>query len=168
VFVNAATAGLNVAFAELATTHSMRERFGGLTYPVSAALALRRYQPFRCTLEHDGNRRDLDLVHLSVSNATVFGGVLGMRVPGADIADGLLDVIAIEHLTVSRLALALGGTLFGRHTPVRRVHSMQVRSLTLTADTGQQVAVDGEVFGTLPARFAVDRHALRVVVPRRA
>jgi YegS/Rv2252/BmrU family lipid kinase len=167
VFVNAATAGLNVAFAKIATTHTMRDRFGGLTYPASAALALRRYTPFRCTVEHDGERRDLELVHLSISNATVFGGVLGMRVPGADIADGLLDVIAIERLTLPRLGLALGGTIVGRHKPVRRVHSMQVRSVSLSAAGGQQVAADGEVIGELPARFAVERHALRVVVPRR-
>lgn len=167
-FVHAATAGLNVAFAQIATAHSMRERFGNLTYPVSAAVAVRRYAPFRCTLEHDGERREFDLVHLSISNATVFGGVLGMRVPGADIADGLLDVIAVERLTVPRLSLAVGGNMVGRHTPVRRVHSMQVRSVSVSAAGGQQVAADGEVIGELPARFAVERHGLRVVVPRRA
>ena len=54
VFVNAATAGLNVAFARQATEKSLRDRFGGLTYPVAAARAVRGYEPFECRVEHGG------------------------------------------------------------------------------------------------------------------
>ena len=107
----------------------MRDRFGGLTYPVAAAVAVRRYEPFRCTIRHDSRSMTMDVVHLSVSNATVFGGVLGMRVPGASIADGLLDVIVIERLSLPRLAAAVGNTVIGRHTPVHHVHALQVTSL---------------------------------------
>lgn len=167
VFLNAATAGLNVAFAKIATKGRVRDTFGGLTYPVSAALALRRYEPFDCTLEDEWGTRTLSIVHLSISNATVFGGVLGMRVPGADITDGLLDVIAIEALPPGQLTIALADTAIGRHTPVRHVHASQVRSLSLRAAAGQEVAVDGEVIGELSARFTALPGGVRVVVPRR-
>ena len=40
-FVHAATAGLNVSFAKLATRASVRRRLGRLTYAVAGALALR-------------------------------------------------------------------------------------------------------------------------------
>jgi YegS/Rv2252/BmrU family lipid kinase len=168
LFLNAATAGLNVAFAKIATSGSVRDTFGGLTYPVSAALALRRYAPFECTIEDDRGSRTMSIVHLSISNATVFGGVLGMRVPGADISDGLLDVIAIEALPAAQLALAVAGTAIGRHTPVRHVHSSQVRALSVRAAAGQEVAVDGEVIGELSARFTALPDAVHVVVPRRS
>ena len=62
-------------------------------------------------------------MHLSVSNAPVFGGVLGMRVPGASMTDGLLDVIVVERLSLARLALAIADTMIGRHEPVHRVHT---------------------------------------------
>lgn len=165
-FLNAATVGLNVAFATLATEKSMRDRFGGLTYPIAAARAVRGYEPFRCTVELDGAERTYDVVHLSVSNAPVFGGLLGMRVPGANITDGLLDVIVVERLTITRLVLAVADTLVGRHRPVRRVHTARVRTLRVTGPSDQEVAVDGEVLGTLPVEFGIAPAAVRVVCPR--
>ena len=166
VFLNAATAGLNVAFARLATAPSLRDRFGGLTYPVAAARALRSYQPFECTIEHDGREQSVSAVHVSVSNAPVFGGLLGMRVPDASITDGLLDVIVVERLSIARLVLAVADTLVGRHDPVHRVHTMRVRAVEVRAAAGQEIALDGEVIGELPARFEAVPRALRVVVPR--
>ncbi|GAB2474652.1 bifunctional phosphatase PAP2/diacylglycerol kinase family protein [Jatrophihabitans fulvus] len=165
-FLNATTVGLNVAFAELATEKSMRNRFGALTYPVAAARAVRRYVPFECTIERDGESRTFSLVHLSVSNAPVFGGVLGIRVPGASLTDGLLDVIAIERLSIARTVLAVADAFVGRHSPVHGVHAMRVTSLRVTGDEPHDVAVDGEVIGALPAEFAVRPAAVRVVAPR--
>jgi YegS/Rv2252/BmrU family lipid kinase len=165
VFLNAATAGLNVAFAQEATDGSLRRRFGGLTYPIAAARAVRDYEPFACTVEQDGRTETWPVVHLSVSNAPVFGGLLGMRVPRAGMTDGLLDVIVVERLSIARLALAVADTVVGQHRPVHRVHTMKVRSLRVSSPTEQQIALDGEVIGSLPARFDVLPAAVRVVVP---
>jgi len=166
VFLNAATAGVNVAFAREATASSVRDRLGGLTYPVAAARALRSSEPFECTLECDGRTERISAVHVSVSNAPVFGGVLGFRVPGASLTDGLLDVIAVERLSLARLTLAVGDAFVGRHSPVHGVHAMRVRSLRVSADGHEQIAVDGEVIGALPADFEVQPNAVRVVVPQ--
>jgi YegS/Rv2252/BmrU family lipid kinase len=167
VFLNAATAGVNVAFARQATEPSLRDRFGGLTYPVAAAAAVRESEPFECTLECDGGSETVQAVHLSVSNAPVFGGVLCFRVPRASLTDGLLDVIAVERLSLARLALAVGDAFVGRHNPVHGVHAMRVSSLRVSAATDEQIAVDGEVLGTLPAEFEVLPSAIKVVVPPR-
>jgi YegS/Rv2252/BmrU family lipid kinase len=167
VFLNAATLGLNVQFAREATEPSLRDRFGGLTYPIAAARALRGYRPFECRVEHDGSSRTVQAVHVSVSNAPVFGGVLGMRVPGASLTDGLLDVIVIEPLSTARLTLAVADTAVGRHDPVHGVHAFRTESVRISAAAGQEIALDGEVIGELPAEFQVLPAALRVVVPRR-
>ncbi|MDT4942804.1 MAG: hypothetical protein QOJ34_2893 [Pseudonocardiales bacterium] len=167
IFLNAATAGLNVAFARHASEPSLRDRLGGLTYPVAAARAVRSYEPFECTLECDGERDTMSAVHLSISNAPVFGGLLGMRVPGASMTDGLLDVIAVEQLSPARLSLAVGDAFVGRHSPVHGVHAMRVPAVRVSADTDVEIAVDGEVLGSLPAEFEVLPDAVRVVVPQR-
>jgi undecaprenyl-diphosphatase len=166
MFVNAATAGLNVAFARLATKPSVRDRLGRLAYPVAAARALRSYEPFECTFECDGMAQTVSAVHVSVSNAPVFGGVLGMRVPGASLTDGVLDIIVVERLSKARLALAVADALVGRHDPVHGVHAMRARSVRLGAAGSQEIALDGEVIGTLPAEFEAVPSGLRVVVPR--
>jgi undecaprenyl-diphosphatase len=165
-FLHAATAGLNVEFAKLATKPSLRERFGGLTYPIAAARAVRGYEPFECTLEYAGRRETVSAVHLSVSSTPVFGGVLGMRVPGASVTDGLLDVIVVERLSLARLALAVADTFVGRHRPVHRVHTMKVPEIRISADPGQAITLDGELIGELPARFAAVPNGVRVIVPR--
>jgi len=163
IFLNAATAGLNVAFAQEATDGSLRDRFGALTYPVAAARALRGYTPFDCTLEQDGQRRMVSAVHLSVSNAPVFGGPLGIRVPGASMTDGRLDVIATERLSLPRLVLAVADAMVGRHRPVHGVHAFRPDRLRVLGD--EELALDGEVLGRLPAEFDARPGAIRVLVP---
>jgi len=83
-FVHAATVGLNVNFAKLATRASVREHFGRFTYVVAAALALRERPSFSCELHYDGKREELTLTQLSVINAPTFGGALGMRLGGLE------------------------------------------------------------------------------------
>ncbi len=163
IFLNAATAGLNVAFAQEATDGSLRDRFGAFTYPVAAARALRRYAPFECTFEQDGQRRTVAAVHLSVSNAPVFGGLLGMRVPGASMTDGRLDVIATERLSLPRLVLAVADAIVGRHRPVHGVHAFRPERVRVLGE--EELALDGEVLGRLPAEFEALPGAIRVVVP---
>jgi YegS/Rv2252/BmrU family lipid kinase len=165
-FLHAATAGLNVEFAKMATNPSLRERFGALTYPIAAARAARSYEPFECTLEYPGHRETLSAVHLSVSCTPVFGGMLGMRVPGASMTDGLLDVIVVERLSLTRLALAVADTYIGQHRPVHRVHAMKVPEIRISAPGGCPITLDGELIGELPARFEAVPRGVRVVVPR--
>jgi diacylglycerol kinase family enzyme len=49
-FVRAATAGLNVSFAKLATRASFRRRLGRLTYIAAAAISVRERRVFNCRL----------------------------------------------------------------------------------------------------------------------
>jgi diacylglycerol kinase family enzyme len=116
-------------------------------------------------LEYDGRRETVSAVHVSVSSTPVFGGVLGMRVPGASITDGLLDVIVVERLSIARLALAVVDTFIGRHRPVHRVHAMKVPAIRISAAPDQRITVDGELVGELPARFAAVPRGVRVLVP---
>jgi YegS/Rv2252/BmrU family lipid kinase len=164
-FLNAATVGLNVTFAREATDARLRRQFGKLAYPVAAARALRRYEPFECDLDLDGRAECRRAVHVSISNAPVFGGLLGMRVPNASITDGLLDVSVVERLSLARLTLAVIDNFVGRHRPVHRVHTWQARSVRLRSSSAQEIAMDGEVLGKLPAEFEVRAGAVRVVVP---
>ena len=166
LFLHTATVGLNVEFAKHATRPSLRERFGVLTYPVAAARAVRDYEPFECVLEYLGRRETFSAVHVSVSSTPVFGGLLGMRVPGASITDGLLDVIVVERLSIARLALAVADTFVGRHRPVHRVHTMKVPAIRISAPPGQDITLDGELVGELPAHFEAVPKGARVVVPR--
>jgi diacylglycerol kinase family enzyme len=162
-FVHAAALGASVAFARVATRVSVRKRLGHLTYMVAAALALREREVFPCTLSVEGRQIPLDLLHLSVINAPVFGGFFGLRLRGSDVDDRRLDVLAIENVALPRLVLA--ALLIVLRTPphVGGVHLYHVRHFRVHVEQSVEVSLDGEVVGHVPGDFVLAGEALRVV-----
>jgi undecaprenyl-diphosphatase len=166
-FVHAATAGLNVSFAKLATQASLRKRLRRLTYAAAAAVAFRERRPFRCRLVIDGRPEEVELIHLSVINAPVFGGFLGLRVRNSSVDDRLLDVLAVETTPLRRvLAAAALQILFRVTREVSGIRSYHLGRLDVQTDQALDVALDGEIRGKLPATFVVAGEALSVVTPR--
>jgi undecaprenyl-diphosphatase len=164
-FVHAATLGLNVNFAKLATRASIRAHLGRLTYVAAALAALREHPAFECELHYGERSEHLTLSQLSVINAPIFGGALGMRVGGVNLDDQLLDVLAFEALPLHRIALAALFLLLHIKREVRGVHAVHVSSLQVQTGRPLDVALDGEVTGTVPGNFEVAGEALRVVTP---
>jgi diacylglycerol kinase family enzyme len=115
-FLHAATLGLNVEFARLATDASRRAALGSLTYPASSleVLTHMRSIPIRVTLsgvrlrDSDPGRRHegmttssqvsltTEVLELAVVNTPLFGGTLNLSLPGVDVHDHLLDVFLFE------------------------------------------------------------------------
>jgi len=164
-FVHAATVGLNVSFAKLATRASVRAHLGRLTYLAAAGNAFRALPSFECELRHDGRTERLTLTQLSVINAPVFGGTLGLSVQGSNPDDRLLDVLAIEHVPVRRLALIAVFLLLRVKRQPAGVRTFHVRDLHVHTGQPLEVALDGEIAGALPADFEVAGEALRVITP---
>jgi len=77
-------------------------------------------------LTFEGRTEHLALVHLSIINAPVFGGFMGLRVSGSNPDDSLLDVLAVEELPPYRLILAAIHQLLHIGRPVRGVHALHV------------------------------------------
>jgi YegS/Rv2252/BmrU family lipid kinase len=164
-FVHAATAGLNVNFAKLATQASFRKRLGRLAYVVAAVLAVEERQPFRCRLLIDSRVHDLELLHLSVINAPVFGGFLGMRLRESSVDDRLLDVLAVENIPLRRAVRAALEALLRVRRTMPGIHSFHVSRMGVHSERPLEAALDGEVCARLPATFAVAGEALRIVTP---
>ena len=164
-FVHAAATGLNVAFAKFATRADLRRRLGRLTYAVAAAAALRERPVFACDVEHDGQTEQLELVHLSILNAPVFGGFLDLRIPRARLGDQILHVIMVEHLPIRRLLRSALYPAIGLHRPIRGFRTMQVSRLTVRPSSPMDVTLDGEMGGKIPGTFEVVPAALRMITP---
>jgi undecaprenyl-diphosphatase len=147
VFVHAATVGLNVHFAELATKSALRRRFGRFTYAVAAAKAIEEHEPFDCELTFDGDSEKRRLVQLSVINAPVFGGALDLRIPDARMDERTLIVVTVDE----------GAPL---RPQVRRTKQLRVH-----VEHPVDVALDGEIATNLPADFAIAAEALHIVTP---
>ncbi|MDQ6712386.1 MAG: YegS/Rv2252/BmrU family lipid kinase [Candidatus Dormibacteraeota bacterium] len=162
-FVHAAAAGINVQFARFATRADLRARFGRLTYAVAMATAMKERPIFKCQIEHEGGTEWVSLVHLSVINAPIFGGFLGLKLPGSGPDDRTLDVIMIEHLPIRRLLRSALYPLLGVHRPIRGFRTLQVSRLRVKTQRSMDVTLDGEIAGTLPGTFEIVPDGLRVI-----
>ena len=128
-FAHAATVGLNVDFAKLATRTSVRGRLGRLTYLAAAVYAVRERTTFTCTLQHDGVAHKLNLLQLSVISAPVIGGALGLTVRNPHRAEHQLDVLAVEDVSPPKMFLAGLFLLLGINRSVAGVQALQVERL---------------------------------------
>jgi YegS/Rv2252/BmrU family lipid kinase len=164
-FVHAAAAGLNVQFAKFATRADLRQRLGKMTYAIAAARALKERPVFKVRVEYEGQAEPLELVHLAVINAPVFGGFLDLKVPGAAPDDGALHVIMVEHLPMRRLLRSALYPAFGLHRKIRGFRTVQVSRLTVQPTDPMDVTLDGEIAGPVAGTFDVVRGGLRVITP---
>lgn len=164
-FVHAAAAGLNVQFARFATRADLRHRLGRLTYAVAAALAIKERPVFACDVDHEGGRERLQLVHLSVINAPVFGGFLDLKIPGAAPDDQALHVLMVEHLPVRRLIRSALYPAIGLHRRIDGFRMLRVSSLAVHTSNPMDVTLDGEIAGKIPGRFDVVAGGLKLIAP---
>ncbi|WP_084789569.1 lipid kinase [Saccharomonospora iraqiensis] len=165
--LNVASVGLAVGVTE-ALTARLKKFLGPLAYPVATARAYRQHRPFRARLEFpDGDHEPVDLddlLQVTVGNGRYYGGGNAIS-PTAGIDDHELDLVAIvrgslpEHVTIAR---RLRDGTFVRHD---NVHYLTTRRVRLSTDPPSDVTVDGEIAGTTPTLFTIERNALHVVVP---
>jgi diacylglycerol kinase family enzyme len=142
ICVNALHAGLGATAA--ARAESMKSTLSEMAYPVGALLAGLSEQGVRTRVTVDGEPLvDEDLLLVAVCNAPGFGGGTDVA-PGADPADGNLDVIAVT--ATGPLARAAFGLALQQGTHLERddVHLARGQQVTI-ASAGLRYDVDGEV-----------------------
>jgi diacylglycerol kinase (ATP) len=101
----------------------------------------------------------------AIANGQFLGG--GMQIaPGADFADGLLDVICVGDLSRSRFLNLFPSVYKGAHLGLESVRSQQGRSVVVRAlGDGRPVLVDvdGETPGYLPLEARIFPGALQLI-----
>jgi len=205
VFLHALTLGLNVAFARLATDVAQRQRWGKLTYAAAAIEALTQFEPVPITIHvsrSDGTeaaaapeRVTCQALQLAVVNLPLFGGALQLRLPGAAVGNGLLDMVIIEALAPPQLRTLVEGLLaavsrLAEHVtdaavePVSAapptdsdetlgfalpgVRRYTVRSAVIETPKPVEVTLDGEVRAQTPALVCVAPEPLPVLLSSEA
>ena len=138
---------------------------GGYALSVPAAAA--SFKPRRITVEYtdaSGRRGGISEPALmcAFANASAYGH--GMRVaPGAQLDDGLLDLIFVRRASAARLLKLFPTIYFGAHLRLPEVEHRRVRQLTIAADRPLDIYGDGEFICRTPAEVNVRPQALRVI-----
>ena len=163
LFANIASAGMSGAIAKRAdaTTKALGGKASYL-WATLAVFASWRTSEVHVTVENE--TRSGRMHDVVVANGRYFGG--GMMIcPGAEPDDGVLDVLLIGDLTKRDLLLTLPRTYAGKHLPHPKAELLRGATVSVDAVQALPVELDGEQPGTTPARFRVERSALRLRVP---
>ena len=160
-FVTVLAAGFDAVVNERA--RRMRWPRGQMRYNLAVLRELPVFRPIPYVIELDGRRLETRAMLVAVANTTSFGG--GMKVcPGADVADGLLDVMVVHALSIPSFLRVFPKVYSGAHTTHPAVEIHRARRVRLEA-SGIHSQADGETFADLPIDAEVVPGALRVVAP---
>lgn len=126
----------------------MRWPRGPQRYNLAIVAELLALRSRRYTMRLDGKESVFESVLVAIGNTESYGG--GFRiVPGADPADGLLDVVVAEPLSRLTLMRLRPKVFKGTHVDDPRVSTFRARTVELAAE-GVTAYADGERICPLP------------------
>jgi diacylglycerol kinase (ATP) len=158
VYVTVLAAGFDSLVNERA--NRLRWPRGQMRYNIATLAELRIFRPIRYTLELDGVARDLDAMLVAVGNTSSYGGGLRMC-EGAELDDGLLDVVVIKPVSKPELVKVFPRLFKGTHTSHPQFERHRVTTVSIAA-AGVVGYADGERLGPLPLTVRVLPGALQV------
>ncbi|MDB6131324.1 MAG: lcb5 [Verrucomicrobiales bacterium] len=159
LFVQLGGAGVDSRAVDLVVPR-LKQKFGATAYVIAGFKALTRKPP-AITVSHDlGIARGAQLI---VGNGRLFAGRFPFC-PGADLRDGLLDVLLLPKLKIRLLADFIFLLAAGKWPESDRRTLFQTRHLRIESEDMEFLQLDGENVGTLPATITVRQRLLRVAV----
>jgi diacylglycerol kinase (ATP) len=157
-FVTVLAAGFDAVVNERANRMTWPK--GQMRYNIATLAELRVFQPLPYTLQIDDLEVTLDAMLVAVGNGPSFGG--GLRITeGAELDDGLLDVVIIKPISKPDLIRTYPKLFKGTHVHHPQYEHHQARSVTVAAP-GIVSYADGERFGPLPLTVECAPGALTV------
>ncbi len=137
-----------------------------LTYSIAVLRTVRTFRPPLVAVEWAGGSWEGEAMFVTACNAPRFGG--GMQIaPGADLADGVLELVIVRALSKRRLLFQVFPRVFSGnhvHHPAVRIHRTPWARVRFAEQ--QIVGCDGELVAELegrPLEFTAQPNMLRVI-----
>jgi len=160
--------GIGLDAQALQYANGMFRHFPGrFRYVASALRALAGYVPIDVRLEFPGSAfgaMEAKALLAGVLNTPTYGA--GMQLaPGADIGDGLLEVVLLENLNVFEVMAILPRLIGSGELRTSRLKRWRIERVRLT--TGQSCLFhgDGEIIGPTPVEIEAVPRAIQVLAP---
>lgn len=157
-FMTVLAAGFDAVVNERANHMSWPR--GQMRYNIATVAELRTFRPLPYVLDLDGVSMRLDAMLVAVGNGPSFGG--GLRIcEGADLHDGLLDVVIIRPVSRLELVKTYPKLFSGTHVHHPQYEHHRARRVTVAAP-GVVGYADGERLGALPLTVECVPDAVKV------
>lgn len=165
-FCGVAGSGLDSEVAEY--SRSIQRLRGPLVYVWSVLVVIARFAPPEMRLEIDGETLEGRVMLAAFANTRFFGG--GMQIaPGADRADGLLDIVVVSELSRAGFLAIFPRVYRGTHTGHRRCRIVRASRCRVAFDREMACWGDGERLASVgPEGLVVDIVSGALRVPRPA
>jgi YegS/Rv2252/BmrU family lipid kinase len=163
-FANVGSVGMSGAVAERA--NGMSKALGGrTTFFYALVREFLGWRNTEVTVTLDDAERRGPMHDVILANGRWHGG--GMKLaPDAAWDDGLFDVVLIGDVNKIDFLTTAPKLYSGRHLAHPKIEMLRSRTVGVDAPRPLPIEVEGEPFGTTPARFEIVPGALRVRVPR--
>lgn len=161
-FANFATIGLTSTIAR-ATPNLLKKVLGPLAYAIAGVVPMLRSSSFDAKVRWKKNAVTVHTHQLIIANGRFFG--FTPILPDATIVDGELSLFTTTGCSRWEIARMFVAMQRGRQTSLTDAEYFSAPEITVETDPKQYLDIDGEAFGRTPARFSIDRSALRVLVP---
>ncbi len=158
-FMQLAGVGIDAEIVRQTTTE-MKQRFGPLSYGLSALKVL--FSPNPVLTVSSPGRVDLHGCQVVIGNGRNYGGRFTLF-PNAKQTDGLLDVVVLRgDANVRHILQILRGALLDSYAHAEDVDYVQLPEFTVTASSPTAVELDGEHCGESPLVVRKAPFSLRV------
>ncbi len=163
LFANFAGMGFDAEIVR--RTYQQFKQFGALpSYLLGTLTTLLTYHNKDISLTIDGKESRQRVCTVVMSNGRYGGGGMNTA-PGADLDDGLLDVLVVGDLGKFDFIRSLPSIYRGTHLSHPKVTLQKAREIEVRSLNGRiPLQADGDLLGEVPARFRVLPGALDIIV----
>ena len=144
------------------TSLAAKRSFGPLSYLISAAQIAAR-QPPKLFIESE-NASVSEGSFVLIGNGRLYGGPFPFF-KHAVIDDGLFDVVVFKRLGYLEIIKYLGDVVFSSEIRAPEIEYFQTEHLSVTSEQDVPLELDGELAGSCPVDFQIQKKALRVLAP---
>jgi len=160
-FVQLAGVGLDAQVVK-ETSLAFKRSFGPLSYLISAAQIAAR-QPPKLFIESESTSVD-EASFVLIGNGRLYGGPFPFfKHPVID--DGWLDVVLFKRLGYVEIIKSVQTVVFGLDISAPDIEYFQTEHLRVTSAQDVPLELDGELAGTCPIDFRIQKKGLRVLAP---
>lgn len=163
-FLNFAGIGL-ITDASFNIDPDLKERYGKLSYFMSAMQTMRQAEPFQVSLTVDGQNYEEEAVLVLVMNGKSIGTHL-FPLQSIDPADGLLDIFIIQSSSFA--AIREWFSLSNPELPsegLEHIVHLQGKQIEIRTPSPMDIDTDGEIYMKTPASIHVQPGNLNLLVP---
>ncbi len=162
-FLNVAGTGFDVEVIK--NTDKVRKMFtGGFAYFLGIFLSVFGYKSVTLDVTIDGVTYRRTVLLIAIANGKCYGGGLNVA-PQADAADGLFNVLLINHIPNWRILIELPKMKKGQIERIPGYERFTCSELHISSDKPQRFNLDGEVYGETPIRLSVVPRSINVFCP---